>query len=154
SVLFGDQVAIAAMRATLADARVDADARRTALRALLETRPPDLPPLLHRLLADSALRGPALRALAAYNDPKTPHSVLSHYRTFTAAEKADAVSTLASRPAYAAALLDAVEKGQVQRGDVSPFIARQLVAFRDAKLTGRLNKVWGSIRAAPREKAA
>ena len=95
----------------------------------------------------------ALRGLASYSDPATPALILEHYATLTDAEKADAIATLASRPAYALALLDAMEKGRVPRRDMSAFTVRQLLAFNDKKLTDRLTTVWGSIRPPSAEKA-
>ena len=100
------------------------------------------------------MRGAALRGLASYSDPGTPALILDRYATLTDAEKADAVATLASRPAYAFALLDAMENGRVPRRDLSAFHARQLLALGDKKLTDRLTKVWGSIRPPSRDKAA
>jgi putative heme-binding domain-containing protein len=154
SVLFGDSAALAALRKTAADPAWDPEARRRALEVLLERRPADLLPLLRGLLDDPALRGAALRGLAAYNDPGTPALVLGRYPSLTDAEKADAVGTLASRPAYARALLGAVENGRVPRRDVSPFVARQLAALNDAGLTARLNEVWGAVRPPAGDKAA
>jgi putative membrane-bound dehydrogenase-like protein len=153
SVLFGDPQALAALRKTAADPRADATARRLALQALVEKRPPDLLPLLRTLVSDRAVRGPALRGLASYSDPGTPALILDHYASLTDVEKADAVATLASRPAYAFALLDAMQNGRVPRRDLSAFTARQLVAFNDKKLTDRLTKVWGSIRPPSADKA-
>jgi putative heme-binding domain-containing protein len=153
-LLFGDPQALKALRNTVTDARADAAARRNALQALVEKRAPGVPELLRDLLDEPAMRGPALRALAAYDDPGTPALVLKHYPSLTGPERADAVATLASRPSYARALLDAVERGEVPRRDVSPFIARQLLALKDRGLAGRLNKVWGSIRSPAKEKSA
>jgi putative heme-binding domain-containing protein len=69
-------------------------------------------------------------------------------------EKADTVATLSSRPEYALALLEAMDKGRVPRRDLSAFTARQLLALKDPRLTERLNKVWGSLRPPAKEKAA
>ncbi|HEY7426979.1 MAG TPA: leucine-rich repeat domain-containing protein [Gemmataceae bacterium] len=154
SVLFGDPQALAALRETAADAKGDASARRNALQTLVEKRPPDLLPLLRKLLGDRALCGLALRGLASYNDPATPTLILEHYAAFTDAEKADAIATLASRPKYALALLDAMEKGRVPRRDLSAFTVRQLLTFNDKNLSERLTKVWGSIRPPSQEKTA
>jgi putative heme-binding domain-containing protein len=146
AVLFGDPQALATLRKTVVDSKADLAARRRALQTLVEKRAQDLLPLLRQLLADRTLRGPALRGLAAFTDEGTPAVILRHYARFSDAEKADAVATLASRPKYALALLDAMEKGKVPRRDLSTFTARQLLAFNDKQLTTRLNKVWGSIR--------
>jgi putative membrane-bound dehydrogenase-like protein len=153
SVLFGDPQALAALRRTAADAKGDAATRRNALQTLIEKRPDDLPSLLRKLVADESVRGIALRGLAAYNDPQTPRIILDRYASFNDAEKADAIATLASLPSYALALLDAMEKGRVPRRDLSAFTVRQLLAFKDKKLSERLTKVWGSIRPPSAEKA-
>jgi putative heme-binding domain-containing protein len=154
SVLFGDPQALAALRRTAADPKAAVAARRNALQALVEKHPADLPPLLRALLDDRGMRGPALRALAAYSDPSTPDLILRHYAALGDAERADAVATLASRPAYALALLGAMERGQVDRKDLSAFTVRQLLGFHDPRLTDQITRVWGSIRPPSREKAA
>lgn len=154
SVLFGDPQALAALRRTAADAKAEATVRRNALQTLIEKRPPDLLPLLRKLIGDRTVRSPALRGLASYSDPQIPQFILEHYAAFSDAEKADAIATLASRPAYALALLDAMEKNRVPRRDLSAFTVRQLLAFKNKELTGRLTKVWGTVRPPAAEKAA
>jgi putative membrane-bound dehydrogenase-like protein len=146
SVIFGDPQALVVLHETAADVNADASLRRNALQTLVEKRPPNLLPLLQKLINDRALRGTALRGLAFYSDPQIPQIVLEQYASFSDAEKADAIATLASRPAYALALLDAMEKGRVPRRDLSAFSVRQLLAFKDKSLTERLTKIWGSIR--------
>jgi putative heme-binding domain-containing protein len=154
SVLFGDPEALASLRQTALDAKAEGEARRNALQTLVETKAPDLLPLLRELLGDRAMRGPALRALASENDAGTPALILKQYGSFGDAEKADAIATLASRPEYALALLEAMERGEVPRKDLSPFIVRQLLALKNKPLTEKITKVWGSIRPPAQEKAA
>jgi putative heme-binding domain-containing protein len=153
SVLFGNSQALLALRKTATDPKADAAARSRALETLVEYRAANLLPLLRGLLADRTMRGPALRGLAAFSDPGTPALILRHYASLTDSEKADAISTLASRPQYALALLEAMEKGQVPRRDLSSFTARQLLGLKDRALTDRLNKVWGSIRQTAKDRA-
>lgn len=154
SVMFGDAEALAALRQTAADPAAAETARRSALQTLVETRAPGLLPLLRELVADPALRGPALRALAAFDDPETPGLILRRYASFRDAEKADAIATLAARPAYALALLEAMEKGQIPRRDLSPFTARQIANLKDRRVTEKLTKVWGTLRPPAQDKAA
>jgi putative heme-binding domain-containing protein len=154
SVLFGDPQALADLRKIATDRKGEPDKRRGALQTLIEKRPADLLPVLRDLLTDGAMRGLALRGLAAYDDAGTPALILRWYARLTPTEKADAISTLASRPSYGLALLDAVERKQVARQDVPPFIARQLAALKDRKVTERLNKVWGSIKESGKDKTA
>lgn len=152
AVLFGDPQALASVRKMVVDVKATDDERQGALQTLVETRAPDLLPLLRQLLTDRALRRSALRGLAAFRDPGTPEAILRHYPAFNDAEKADAIDTLASRPEYALVLLAAMEKGEVPRRDLSAFTARQLLGFKNKQLAERLNAVWGSIRPPAQEK--
>jgi putative membrane-bound dehydrogenase-like protein len=154
AVLFGDEKAIEVMRKTALDAAADKAARESALQALLSRQKPELIPVLQQLLDDPPLRQSAIRGLAAFNDSSTPDLLLKHYVAFSAREKEDAVQTLASRPGYASALLDALEKGQVPRADVSAVVARQILNLKDKQLEARLGKVWGQVRPASQERAA
>jgi putative membrane-bound dehydrogenase-like protein len=153
-LVFGDPEALAALRKTVADTAAPGEARRSALEALAQLPDPELVPVLHGLLTSRALRGPALRALAAYNDRETPRLILGHYSSLPAAEKADAVATLASRLSYARELVAALESGRVSRGDVDAFTVRQLLGYKDKELSERLTRAWGVIRPPSEEKAA
>jgi putative membrane-bound dehydrogenase-like protein len=154
AVLFGDEKAVGALRRIMTDKKEAPAARQKALQTLVFLQKPELAPLLQEQLADPVVRGPALRGLAAFADEKTPGLILGAFSTFTEEEKSDAVHTLASRPAYALALLDAVERGQVPRTDVSAFTARQMLGLKNKQVTERLEKVWGTIRPASKDKAA
>jgi putative heme-binding domain-containing protein len=152
SVLFDDPRALADLRAAVADSHGQADWRQFSLQTLVDKRPADLPAVLRSVIDDQALRGPAIRGLAACNDPGTAETILSRYEQLTDSERSDSVATLASRPQYALALLDAIERGRVPRRDLSSFTARQLVAMKNPKLTERLTAVWGTVRPPSQEK--
>jgi putative heme-binding domain-containing protein len=154
SVLFGDAEALAALHKLAANPVAPQAARSSALQALLEKRPEQLLPLLCELVTDPAVRRQAIQGLAAYGEPQIPAVILRHYASLNEAEKADAVATLASRSAFALALLDAIEKGRVPRRDVSPYIARQILKFHDPRIPERLNAVWGTLRPAGKDMAA
>ncbi len=153
AVLFGDPRALETLRVRAMDNKVTVDERRHAINALA-MRPSSVGVrLLQGLLDDLPMRPAALQALAAYADPKTPSLILQRYAKFTPEEKADAVHTLASRPSYALALLDAVADKTVARTDLNAFTVRQLLALNDPKVTKRVNEVWGTLRPASQEKA-
>jgi putative membrane-bound dehydrogenase-like protein len=152
AVLFDDPEALAALRRTVGDAAAPVAQRTDALKALTDKGTTDLPPLLFRLLDDRAVRGPVLRALAAFRSEETPKAILRVYKSLTPTEKQDAIVTLASRPKYALALLHAVERKEVPRADVSPFAARQMQDLGNAEVSARLAKVWGQVRRTPEEK--
>ena len=152
AVVFGDAEGIATLKKAVVDAKNNAEARHAALQTLVENRAPNLLPLLKELLSDSTVRGQALRGLAIFYDPQIPGLILGEYKSLSDAEKADAINTLASRAEYAMALLDAMERGQVPRGDLSPFVVRQLAGFKSQALSEKLTKVWGAIRPTDKDK--
>jgi putative membrane-bound dehydrogenase-like protein len=152
-VTFGDPAALAAMRRVLDDRRAATALRREALAALLKARDPELAHALQTLLSDPALRGEALRGLAAYDDPKTPSAILDRYAKLDLAERRDALNTLASRVDYARALLTAVAEGRVAPSDLSADLVRQLRNLGDKRLDEQIAKVWGAVRDTDREKA-
>jgi putative heme-binding domain-containing protein len=154
SLLFGDERAVASLRETMMNTKAARSARQNALQALLEYKDAGLAPLLHSLISEGTMRGPALRGLAAYSHDATPAVILSRYPSFSEEEKSDAIHTLTSRPAYALALLEAVEKGRIPRGDLSAFTVRQMLAFNQKPIQDKIARVWGTIRPASQEKAA
>jgi putative heme-binding domain-containing protein len=154
SVLLGDPQALIDLRRIAADRSAVESTRCLAVEALAARRPDDLLPLLCELVTDRAVRGSAVRALAAYASPAVPAAILRNYSSFADSEKAAAIATLCSRPEHALALLEAIEAGTVPRRDLSAFAARQLAALHDARLTARLNKVWGTLRPPDKDRIA
>ncbi|MBM4068130.1 MAG: DUF1080 domain-containing protein [Planctomycetes bacterium] len=128
-----------------------------AISALLDAGHPKLTPELHWLL-DSELKGTqvrrlALRGLAAYDDPATPHEILRRFPGYTAEERIDALNTLAARPRFARALLEAIGTKQIASKDVSAEIVRQLRNLNDKDVSARIAEVWGIVRDTPAERA-
>jgi putative membrane-bound dehydrogenase-like protein len=154
ALLLGDPQAVLSLRQALRDPAAGADRRHRALQALVEKGAPGLSEELQKLIDDRELRPAVLRALAASEDKATPEAILSRYRSLSESERADAIGTLSSRPAYALRLLDAVENGTVERRDLSAFIVRQLQAFHSPQIDEKLNRAWGSVRPLSREKSA
>lgn len=145
-VVFGDKEALASLRKQASDAGLKADKRRRALQGLVQVKAGDLLPLLATLLGEPDMREPALQALAGQKDAAVPGLILKHYADFKTKERETAVATLSSRADFALALLDAVEKKTVPRGDISAFAARQIQSLKDKKVSDRLTAVWGTLR--------
>ena len=154
ALIFGDPQAFALLKQTMLDARATPEARRRAIAVLAENKAKYLAPDLQKLLADPAARGAAVKGLAAYDDAKTPAAVVQAYKLFTPDERRDAVQTLAARATYAHVLLDAIESNAIPSGDIPAAVARQLFDFGDEKLSGRLGKLWGSVRPTSEERKA
>src|SRR5260370_20916777 len=140
---FGDTSACRRMREILADVGADVAVRESTLASLVAAKDKELAPVLHKLLADAALRGAALKGLASYDDPRTPPLILAVYAKLNQAEKRDALTTLASRPVYARAMIDAVADKKIAAPDVSADIVRNLRNLKAAALIARIAAGWG-----------
>jgi putative heme-binding domain-containing protein len=152
ALTFGDKVAFKAMERVLDDPAVDRPLREQALTALVKARDPELPLHLHALLADAGLRRPALRGLAAYDDPSTPEVILNGYSAFNLDEKRDALATLAARVDYGQALLNAISEKRLPPTDLSAETIRQLRNLKNDELNTRIAEVWGAVNDTPEER--
>ena len=153
AVQFGDERAFTLLRKIVPDRAAPMKERESALQTLLFQQKADLVPILHDLLSDDALRGQAIRGLAAFDDAKTPKLLVQGYGKWNPDERSDAIQTLASRGAFALALLDAIDAKAIPRGDVNSYTIRQLQALKHPDLPARLTKVIGEVRPASADKA-
>jgi putative heme-binding domain-containing protein len=108
---------------------------------------------LQQLVAEPAMRGAALRGLAAYDDSKTPTIILAAFPSLRSEEKRDALHTLAARAGYAKALLAAVTAKKIAATDIPADIVRQLRSLHDKDLNEQIGKVWGIVRDTPADRA-
>ena len=138
---FGDTEAARQYLATVRRSTAALDERRRALQILTSQRRPQLLSELPALLDDQALRADAIRAVAAFDDEKLGRLLIDRYRTFSAAEKLEAVQTLASRPRYGRMLTEALANQSIPRADVPVHVSRQLLRVVGAKFV----EVWGPI---------
>ena len=152
AVIFGDQRVLPKMRELLVNDKAPVEKRQQALDILLRGRDRDAVASFQAVVSDAALRGAALRALSGFDDAKTPAVVLAQYSKLTEAEKRDAINTLCTRPTYAAALLDAIEKEKLPRTDLHAYNVQALLRFNDEKLQERIKSVWGEFRATAKDK--
>ncbi len=152
SLTFGSAKAVAALKATLMDKSADAAARRTAFDSLLGAKDPSLAGLLQQLVTDPVMQSPALRGLAAYDDPGTPSAILGVYPTLEGSRKRDALNTLASRVAFAKPLLSSVSSGSIPKQDLTAELVRQLRSLKNEDLNQEIQKVWGLMRESAADK--
>jgi putative heme-binding domain-containing protein len=152
AILLGDKRIFPRMRELLTNREAKLDKRRQALAILVRGRDSDGASAFQSVLNEPSLRGAAIRALAAVDDPKTPALILCHYDNLTSDEQHDAIATLVARPTSAMALLDAMSQGKVRTTDVHAYHVRQLQRFKNAALTERIVEVWGAIRETSEDK--
>jgi putative membrane-bound dehydrogenase-like protein len=138
---FGDTDTTARNVKTVRGKNVPIEERRRALQTLTLQRRPQLAPALPAVFDDERLRVDAIRAVAAFDDESLGKLVIARYPTFNAAEKTEAVRTLASRARYGRLLTDALAADVISRRDVPPHVARQL-----RRIVGtRFAEVWGPV---------
>ncbi len=152
SVVFGDGRAVDELLAIARDGRGDPAARRDALRVVLESQPQDLAKTLLQLKNDKVIGAAAIRGLARYEDPQVAKQLLSSYPNAKHEHRPAIIDTLASRRSYAAALLDAVKRGVVNRRDISAAAAGNIAGHHDSALTEQLEQLWGAVQTTPQEK--
>lgn len=152
AVALGDKRILPRMRDTLANAKLPVEQRQRALDLLVKGRDTEAAPALRVALNETKLRAPAIRALAAYDDPETASAILKLYSKLTDSEKRDAINTLVARPGSAGKLFDAIEAEVVPRTDVHAYHIQQLLGFKDEALGKRITSVWGEIRATAKDK--
>jgi putative heme-binding domain-containing protein len=147
AVLFGDRGSLGKLEDVLMKRmRASTEERRRALALLTARRDPEFGRRLMPLLRDDELRPDVIRALAAFDLPEIPARLVMIYPTQSTAERQDVVQTLTARPAFALALLDAIENEVIPRAEVSALVIRQLEALGDPAVKQRLARVWGSTR--------
>ena len=150
--IFGVKNALVTLRFVRNGKKAATAARLAALTALVDAKDAETAPLLQAALAEKELRSAALRGLAAFDDAKTPAVILSHYASFTLAEKRDALATLAARVSFAKELMNAIAAKKVPSTDVPAEIVRQLRGYEDAAINKQLAELWGVVRESPAEK--
>jgi putative membrane-bound dehydrogenase-like protein len=154
AVKYGDERALARLRAIAGDAKTALGRRSAALQALLSARDPRLADVLLGLLNVPELRSDAVRGLGAYDDPRTPEALLALYSELPPGQKRDAIATLSSRPSYALAMLDAIEQKKLPATDLAADQIGPLRNLKDESVQKRLEQVWGIVRDSPADRAA
>jgi putative membrane-bound dehydrogenase-like protein len=152
SVLFGDGRALDEVKRLALNDSASIDMRKAALTTLIDARPPDLRAICERLVRVRFLNAVAVRGLALFDDPAVGAMLARNYRTFHPSERSIALETMASRPAFAQALLDQIAAGKIARQDLTAFHVRQIRSLGDPALTERLSQVWGVERDSPSER--
>jgi len=153
-VVFEDERAIQELQQLVQSDDSEPQARHIALAALVANRTDGLARLLQRLIDDKELAAQAVRGLAAINDKQTPRLLLDRYPAMNPTLRRQAVSTLASRAAFAQTLLVAVEAKKIPRGDIGAFDLRQMWSLDDASLQKKIRQLWPKFLPASGEKAA
>ncbi len=138
---FGDGEAAAQYVETITSGEASVDQRNQAIKALAAKQRTELPPVLPELWEIPELRIEAIRAVAAYQDPKLGAELLAAYPDFSEQEKLEVIQTMASRPVYGNLLVSELKTESIPKSDVPAYAARQL-----RRVVGNgFVEVWGPI---------
>lgn len=134
------------------------DAERVAAIRLL-ARQPDLRAAdiskLQTLLTPQtppAVQIAVVRHLGSLSDPAIGRSLLHGWRSHAPGLRSEILSVLTTRPAWLAALLDAIEESQVARADIDATTRQSLLVYRDKAIRERITKLLADAGSADRRK--
>lgn len=150
SALFGDTEATRQAFAKLNDKNAPLDQRKKALQLLTAQQQEQLTVKLLQLLQEPAMRKDAIRAMAAFDNEELGKFLIANYGNFTAAEKLEAVQTLASRSRYGNLLTNEIKANRIPKKEVPTSVARQLLRVVGSGFI----EVWGPIEQVASDEAA
>jgi putative membrane-bound dehydrogenase-like protein len=147
-----DPRAIEEARAILLDAAAPAGWRALSLEALSASRDRSILDAARAVLSGpSAENGELVRqllaALGRLDLPEVAAAVLTALDRLPPSLRPQAIDLLTERPAWASALLDAVEAKRVERSTLNVNQVRRILALGDERLRARTEAVWGTLRA-------
>jgi len=135
SQIFGDTVAVASALECVQDSTIAAAQRCSTLSLLLGQQNQEASQLLKVLIDEPALTLSAIRGYAIVRNDEAPVVLISRYSKLNAQHQRAVVETLASRKAYAEALLEALKMNQIQPSAVPVQVARTLKNLLGKKFT-------------------
>ncbi|MFN7732605.1 MAG: PVC-type heme-binding CxxCH protein [Pirellula sp.] len=141
---FGDESELQRQRETLVSSQ-QLPERLAAIELLgLRSSPKNLDPLLASL-STPELVAKSLQQLRRYEDPRIAPIVLKQLNGWSDDAQAAGIDLLSSRASWATQLLAAVRDGNLDRGRVRAFHARQIALLDDPDLHEQLVNTWGRI---------
>ena len=135
SQIFGDTVAVASALECVQDSTIAAAQRCSTLSLLLGQQNQEASQLLKVLIDEPALTLSAIRGYAIVRNDEAPAVLISRYSKLNAQHQRAVIETLASRKAYAEALLEALKMNQIQPSAVPVQVARTLKNLLGKKFT-------------------
>ncbi len=141
SQIFGDTMAVASALECVQDSSMAAAQRCSTLSLLLGQQNQEASQLLKVLIDEPALTLSAIRGYAVVRNDEAPAVLISRYSKLNTQEQRAVVETLASRKAYAEALLEALKMNQIQPSSIPVQVARSLKDLLGKKFTN----VYGAL---------
>ncbi|MFM7075550.1 MAG: c-type cytochrome, partial [Planctomycetaceae bacterium] len=141
--LFGDARGTARLVAVARDPALPAARRAGAIDALVDVRAGESAAIARESLAEPDLALAAIRGLLAAGAEEDAAVLLAALPRLEGQARDAALSALASRAAWGVALLEAIDRGDLPRDDLTALVARQLAGLGDAALRARVAALAG-----------
>jgi len=146
-----DPAAVESATVLLASASAAEPLRLRAIQSLASARHEQLPELVAGILAErganaTEFRKGALAALGKLDSPLVATTVLARFPSLEPVLQPQAIELLTQRPAWAAALVSAVEAKQIPATAINDTQVRRLASLGDEDLHRRVTAIWGTIR--------
>jgi putative membrane-bound dehydrogenase-like protein len=154
SVSFRDREALKRAYEIAHDLKRTAEERAEAVRQFTLLRHPEaLATLISMTRQEPVLqvRVEAMRSLAMLNAPGIAREVLEFWPKYPPEVRSEAANLLAGRKEWAKQLLDAVGAKKVARTDLTDNTILRISSFRDKNLNEQVTRVWGKMRATPKD---
>ena len=149
SVVFGDGRALDEVRAIVLDETADPGLRRSALETLVQAGGEGLSEICLQVLPEARLNVVAAQGLAQDEDPAVAQALVAAYKKFRGPRRPSVIAILVSRPQFAHALLDAIERDEIPLRDLTAFDVRQIRSHGKEDLNDRVAALWGEVRRSP-----
>ncbi len=151
SATTGSAPAQQALRGMVTDDSIEPTVRGAALETLLAGADPAAAELALSLVTggeatDDPLRATALVQLARLNRPADARLLLDRYETVPGRLRAQLLDLLTEEPAWATALLDAIDEGRFPPAPLLAYHLRKLALSEDDEIRERARARFGSIR--------
>lgn len=98
-----------------------------------------------KLVGERYLAVAAANGLARFDDDSAAERIVEACRRAPPTRRGEVLAVLVSRPRFAAALLEAVDRGRIAAETLSAYHVRQLHALGDADLTADAERLWGRL---------
>jgi len=155
-IKLGDASSIETGIERIQDANADLTERMRIVESFAEAHPPAaLDPLLELVARDQedSLRSVAILALGGYDDSRIPSVALAVLPGLSDGVKGAAIALMCSRPAWALAMLDAIDRQMIRSDAIPTATVRALLQHREAEVARRAQSIWSGVQdATPAER--
>lgn len=144
----GDPDAVRQALKLAADETADPRQRQELIEVFGQVDAPEAVDVLLEVLAQQAsgeLHAAALSALSSYSEPRIAAAIIACHGSLDAATQEAAIGVLARRPAWSAAVLQAVAAGRLDKRAVADDQLRKMQLHNQAELNDRIAELYGEI---------